>query len=63
MKDESSEGTEKTEFCVYENIPTERSTSSYVLQIIADNTGARLERPGGWRWLGEPAAQMNHTDR
>jgi hypothetical protein len=40
MEDESREGIEKTEFCVYENTPTERSTSSYMLQINTDNIGA-----------------------
>jgi hypothetical protein len=52
MEDESREGNEKTEFSVYENTPTERSTSSYMLQINTDNTIARLRRPGGWRRLG-----------
>jgi hypothetical protein len=56
MKDESREGTEKTEFCVYENTPTERSTSSYKLQINTDNTGARLRRPGGWLALVKGAS-------
>ena len=62
MKDESREGTENSEFCVYENTPTESSTSSSTLQINTDNIGARLLKARRLALVREPAAEMNHPE-